>query len=92
MTNKEFLEKISQKTHLEMDDVKELSSSLVGAVLEEIANGNSVTIQGFGSFEPREKASRRIYNPTSKTYLAVPSKTTLSYKMSVALKTQLNKE
>ena len=92
MTNKEFLEKISQKTHLEMDDVKELSSSLVGAVLEEIANGNSVTIQGFGSFEPREKASRRIYNPTSKTYLVVPSKTTLSYKMSVALKTQLNKK
>ena len=92
MTNKEFLEKISQKTHLEMDDVKELSSSLVGAVLEEIAKGNSVTIQGFGSFEPREKASRRIYNPTSKTYLVVPSKTTLRYKMSVALKTQLNKE
>ena len=92
MTNKEFLEKISQKTHLEMDEVKELSSSLVGAVLEEIAKGNSVTIQGFGSFEPREKASRRIYNPTSKTYLVVPSKTTLSYKMSVALKTQLNKE
>ena len=92
MTNKEFLEKISQKTHLEMDDVKELSSSLVGAVLEEIAQGNSVTIQGFGSFEPREKASRRIYNPTSKTDLVVPSKTTLSYKMSVALKTQLNKE
>ena len=92
MTNKEFLEKISQKTHLEMADVKELSSSLVGAVLEGIADGNSVTIQGFGSFEPREKASRRIYNPTSKTYLVVPSKTTLSYKMSVALKTQLNKE
>ena len=61
-------------------------------LMEEIANGNSVTIQGFGSFEPREKASRRIYNPTSKTYLVVPSKTTLSYKMSVALKTQLNKE
>ena len=92
MTNKEFLEKISQKTHLEMDDVKELSSSLVGAVLEEIAQGNSVTIQGFGSFEPREKASRRIYNPTTKTYIVVPSKTTLGYKMSVALKTQINKE
>ena len=92
MTNKEFLERISKKTHLEMDDVKELSSSLVGAVLEEIGKGNSVTIQGFGSFEPREKASRRIYNPTSKTYMVVPSKTTLSYKMSVALKTQLNKE
>lgn len=92
MTNKEFLEKISQKTRLEMGEAKELSSLLIGTVLEEIAHGNSVTIQGFGSFEPREKASRRIYNPTSKTYMVVPSKTTLNYKMSGALKTQLNKE
>ncbi|MBR6035746.1 MAG: HU family DNA-binding protein [Bacteroidaceae bacterium] len=92
MTNKEFLEKVSQKTNLGMDQVKDMSASLVSAVLEGIAQGNSVTIQGFGSFEPREKASRRIYNPTSKTYLVVPSKTTLSYKMSAALKTQLNKE
>ena len=92
MTNKEFLEKVSQKTSFEMEDVKELSSSLIGAVLDGIADGNSVTIQGFGSFEPREKASRKIYNPTSKTYMVVPSKTTLSYKMSAALKAQLNKE
>jgi len=92
MTNKEFLEKVSQKTNLEMDKVKDMSSSLVGAVLEGIAEGNSVTIQGFGSFEPRVKASRRIYNPTTKTYLVVPEKTTLSYKMSAALKSQLNKQ
>ena len=92
MTNTEFLEKISQKTRLEMGAAKELSSLLIGTVLEEIGDGNSVTIQGFGSFEPREKASRRIYNPTSKTYMVVPSKTTLNYKMSGALKTQLNKE
>ena len=92
MTNKEFLEKISQKTRLEAEEAKQLSSLLIGTVLEVIADGNSVTIQGFGSFEPREKASRRIYNPTSKTYMVVPSKTTLNYKMSAALKAQLNKE
>ena len=92
MNNKEFIEKVAQKTNFKMDDVKDLSSALIGVVLEGIADGNSVTIQGFGSFEPREKASRRIYNPTSKTYLVVPSKTTLSYKMSAALKTLLNKE
>ena len=57
-----------------------------------ITNVGKAHLQGFGSFEPREKASRRIYNPTSKTYMVVPSKTTLSYKMSAALKAQLNKE
>lgn len=92
MTNKEFLGKVSKKTDLSAEEVKNLSASLIEAVLDGVANGDTVTVQGFGSFEPREKASRKIYNPTSKTYMVVPSKTTLSYKMSAVLKTQLNKE
>ena len=48
MTNKEFLEKVSRKTNIEMDKVKDLSSSLASAEIEAIAQGNSVTIQGFG--------------------------------------------
>ena len=90
MTNKEFLEMVSQRTDFELKDVKRLSSALIDAVLEVVADGNSVTIQGFGSFEPREKASRKIYNPTTKDYIVVPSKTTLSYKMSATLKDKLN--
>ena len=92
MTNKDFIEKVSQKTNFEVEDVKDLSSALIEAVLEGVADGNSVTIQGFGSFEPREKARRKIYNPTTKTYMVVPSKITLSYKMSAALKERLNME
>ena len=90
MTNKELLEKLSQKTNFEMDEVKKLSSSLIESVLESLSDGNSVTIQGFGSLEPREKASRKIYNPTTKTYLVVPPKKTVAYKMSAALKDRLN--
>ncbi len=90
MTNKELLEKLSQKTNFEMDEVKKLSSSLIESVLESLSDGNSVTIQGFGSLEPREKASRKIYNPTTKTYLVVPPKKTVGYKMSAALKDRLN--
>ena len=86
------MEKVSQKAHLEMEEVKNLSSALMEAVLEGIADGNSVAIQGFGVFEPREKASRKIYNPTTKTYMVVPSKTTLSYKMSAVLKERINME
>ncbi len=92
MTNKEFLEKVSRKTELDLEEVKELSSTLIGVVLGGVAEGNTVAIQGFGTFEPRAKAPRRIYNPTTKTYINVPSKTTLSYKMSAALKDRLNME
>lgn len=92
MNNKDFIEKVSQKTNFETDDIKELSSSLIEILLGEITEGNSITIQGFGVFEPREKARRKVYNPTTKTFIIVPAKTTLSYKMSAALKERLNME
>ncbi len=92
MTNKEFIEKVSQKTNFETADVKNLSSALIGSIVQEIADGDSITIQGFGTFEPREKARRKIYNPTSKTFIVVPKKTTLSFKMSATLKDRLNME
>lgn len=92
MNNKEFIERVSLKTNYEAEDVKELSAALIGVVLDEIGEGNSITIQGFGAFEPREKARRKVYNPTSKTFIVVPPKTTLGYKMSAALKDRLNME
>lgn len=92
MTNKEFIDKVSQKTNFEISDVKDLSSALLETLLGEVADGNTVTIQGFGVFEPREKARRKIYNPTAKAYLVVPQKKTLGYKMSAVLKERLNME
>lgn len=92
MNNKDFIEKVSQKTNFETADVKELSASLISVLLDEIGNENTITIQGFGVFEPREKARRKIYNPVTKDYVVVPPKTTLGYKMSAALKERLNME
>lgn len=90
MNNKEFIEKVSQKASYETEDVKALSAALIETVMDEMAAGNSITIQGFGAFEPREKASRKVYNPTTKTFTVVPPKTTLGYKMSAALKEKIN--
>ena len=61
-------------------------------VVVEVVSAASVTVLGLGVFEPREKASRKMFNPTSKTYIVVPPKTTLCYKMSAALKDKLNME
>ena len=92
MNNKEFIDKVSLKTNFETEDVKMLTSALIEVVLDDIAEGDSITIQGFGVFEPREKARRKVFNPTTKTFIIVPPKTTLSYKMSAALKERLNME
>lgn len=92
MNNKDFVENVSIKTNYEIDDVKELSSAMIECLLDYVSSGDSLTIQGFGTFEPREKARRKIYNPTSKTFIVVPQKTTLGFKMSPTLKDRLNME
>lgn len=92
MNNKDFVEKVSVKTNFEVEDVKNLSASMIECLLDCISSGDSMTIQGFGTFEPREKARRKIYNPTTKAFIVVPQKTTVGFKMSPTLKERLNME
>ena len=90
MNNKEFIDKVSQKTNFGVADVKDLSASLIATLVQEVVNGNTITVQGFGTFEPREKARRKIYNPTTKTFNVIPPKKTIGFKMSATLKERLN--
>jgi len=90
MNNKEFIEKVSLKTNFDTADVKDLSASLIATIVQEVVNGNTITVQGFGNFEPREKAKRKIYNPTTKTFNVIPAKKTIGFKMSATLKDRLN--
>lgn len=90
MDSKGFVERISQKTEMDAGEAERLSSAFVDVMLEQLAAGNVVSMQGFGNFEAREKGGRKIYNPSSKAYIDVPSKTTVAYKMSGVLKERLN--
>lgn len=90
MNSKDFVDKVSQKAGIGADEAEKLLSALVSCMLDELSDGNSISMQGFGSFEVREKSGRKIYNPSSKAYIDVPSKTTVAYKMSGVLKERLN--
>ena len=90
MNNREFIDKLIQRTGLSAQDVEMLSAVLVDSMIDELASGGSITIHGVGAFELKEKGGRRIYNPSSKTYIQLQPKTTISYKMSAAFKDRLN--
>ena len=90
MNNREFIDKLIQRTGLSVQDVEMLSAVLVDCMIAELDSGGCITIQGAGALELKEKGGRRIYNPSSKTYIQVQPKTTISYKMSAAFKDRLN--
>lgn len=90
MNNKTVIQKIAASTGLSSIEVADLVKAFSEAIVGETSKGNSVAVQGFGLFEVKEKAARRIFNPTTKEYTDVPCRKTLSFKASNVLKEKLN--
>lgn len=86
MNNKEFISELSGKLGYTLKDTSELVSSLLEEMVQELEDANSVSIQGFGTFEVKKKTERISINPTSKQRMLVPPKLVLTFKPSNALK------
>lgn len=86
MNNKEFTSQLATRLGYTFKDTSELISSLLSDMTLELEEGNSITIQGFGSFEVKKKAERISINPATKQRMLIPPKLVLSYKPSNNLK------
>ncbi len=90
MTNKGFMKSLAERMELDKDTCSQLVSAFIGTFAASLNEDKSITVQGFGSFEQKRKAKRKMYNPITKTYKVIPSKTVLNYKMSPVLKDKVN--
>ena len=86
MNNKEFILELSKKTGYSSKDVTQYVSSLLNIMSQELQDGNSVSIQGFGTFDVKKKMERISVNPVTHQRMLIPPKMVLSYKPSVSLK------
>lgn len=90
MNNKEFIESMVRKTGMEEQQVNQLVESFIGVFSDTISCDKVVSVLGFGNFERKEKAERKIYNPSTKTFKVIPSKLVVNFKMSPVLKEKIN--
>ena len=86
MNNKEFILELSKKTGYSSKDVTQYVSSSLNIMSQELQDGNSVSIQGFGTFDVKKKMERISVNPVTHQRMLIPPKLVLSYKPSVSLK------
>lgn len=86
MNNKEFTSELSQRLGYTLKNTSELIASLLADMTKQLEDGNSITIQGFGTFEVKKKAERISVSPTTKQRMLVPPKLVLTYKPSTSLK------
>ena len=86
MNNKEFISELSQRSNYNNKETTRLVSSLLSIMTQELQDGNTIAIQGFGSFEVKKKLERISVNPVTQQRLLIPPKLVLTYKPSISLK------
>ena len=86
MNNKEFISELSQRLNYSNKETTRLVSSLLSIMTQELQDGNTIAIQGFGSFEVKKKLERISVNPVTQQRLLIPPKLVLTYKPSISLK------
>lgn len=68
------------------DEVQLLTYTLVDAMNDFFQEGDSVSLNNFGTFEVKKRMERIMVSPTTKKKMLVPPKLVLGFKPSVTMK------
>lgn len=82
MNNKDFIAELSYRLGYSAQETTQLLNSTFQLLSDQLEEGNSVAIQGFGSFEVRKKTERILVNPATQQRMLVPPKLVVSFKPS----------
>lgn len=91
MTNKELIAELSKRLDWTQAQTSKILEDAVSVVNSNLANSNSINIQGFGLFETKRRQERMSVNPVSKQRFLVPPKITTAFRPGQVVKDKLKK-
>lgn len=92
MTHKQFINELAKNAGMTTSETTDLMNSFIKTLIDSAQNEKTIMLQGFGSFEKKTKAERKMYNPSTKEYRIIPGSNTLAFKPSTLLKDKLNQD
>jgi DNA-binding protein HU-beta len=75
MNKGELVDEIARKADVTKKQADAVLSAALDAIMEAVANGEKVTLVGFGSFESRERKAREGRNPKTGATMLIPETT-----------------
>ncbi|MDV3347436.1 HU family DNA-binding protein [Leptothoe sp. ISB3NOV94-8A] len=75
MNKGELVDKVSEKASVTKKQADAVISAAVESIMEAVADGEKVTLVGFGSFEPRHRKEREGRNPKTGDTMVIPATT-----------------
>jgi DNA-binding protein HU-beta len=73
MNKGELVDAVAAKTNITKKQADEVISAFLSVVTEAVANGEKVTLIGFGSFERRDRSEREGRNPKTNEPMTIPA-------------------
>ena len=90
MNKAELVSALTEKTGLAKKDNEKVLNSLIETIIEELQNGEKISLVGFGTFEVRDRAERMGRNPKTMEELLIPASKAPTFKAGKALKDAVN--
>ncbi|WP_138506580.1 HU family DNA-binding protein [Nostoc sp. PA-18-2419] len=73
MNKGELVDAVAAKTNITKKQTDEIISAFLSVVTEAVANGDKVTLIGFGTFERRDRSEREGRNPKTNEPMTIPA-------------------
>ena len=75
MNKGELVDKIAETASVTKKEADAVLTAMLEAIMETVADGNKVTLVGFGSFEARDRQAREGRNPKTGEKMQIPATT-----------------
>ncbi|MDZ8028031.1 MAG: HU family DNA-binding protein [Nostoc sp. SerVER01] len=73
MNKGELVDAVAAKANVTKKQADEVINAFLSVVTEAVANGDKVTLVGFGSFERRDRSQREGRNPKTNEPMTIPA-------------------
>ncbi len=91
MNKTELVAAVAAKAELSKKDAEAAVAAVVDAITGALADGEKVSLVGFGTFEVKERAARTGLNPRTKEKIEIAASKAPAFKAGKALKDAVNK-
>ena len=90
MTKSELLTEVAAKASLTKASADAAVNAVLSTITDALANGETVTLTGFGTFSTRQREARQGRNPRTGESIAIAASSVPTFKAGKALRDAVN--
>jgi DNA-binding protein HU-beta len=91
MNQGELIQEVADKANLTKTQIQDAVRALLKTIMKVVADGDKVTLVGFGTFEPKVRSAREGRNPKTGDKLDIPAARVPTFSAGKAFREAVNK-